>query len=343
MKTHFLKTTSDNIGRILLLYKIFVRRIRIVGYMRLVAFLIRKYCFFKEIPVSLMIAITYECQCNCVHCAASKLKDQIRDELSTEEIKTIIDEACNIGVLKIGFTGGEPLLRDDITGLVRYAYEKGFSTSIDTNGLLVTDKILSELKTAGITNINISIDHPIANYHDKLRQSKGCFDRAVKAISSCVRERIPCVVSTYITDRSMRKSELKDVIDLAKILKADAVRVLFPIYSGKFYSRKKTLLSEANKKLFFSSYIKSNFVYSESPFFDFLTSQMECSAGKKLSFYITAYGDVKYCYVSNDILGNIRLEPLRRILNKNLYFNSNGKVNLSCISCEDKSPVCRES
>lgn len=280
--------------------------------------------------MAIMIATTYHCQCNCVHCSSSGFEEKNKEELSTVEIIKAIDDACDLGILKIGFTGGEPLLRSDLPDLVNHAYKKGLSTSVDTNGILLDEKLVVNLKNAGISNINISIDDSNANIHDRLRKAYNSFTQAVLGIKHCVKHKIPCIVSTYITDSSIETGELSNIICLAKNLKATALRVLFPIYSGKFKNSKDQLLSQANKKLFFDSFVDDSFVYSESPLYDFSNRNVECSAEKKLSIYMTAYGDVKYCYVTSNGLGNVRDESLLEILKGKKYFSSKDRIKLDC-------------
>lgn len=328
-----MKILISNIKRLFLLCRIFIHRVYFTGYIRIINYGIKRYILRKKIPMAVMIALTYRCQCNCVHCSVSNLRNNIGEELSTTEVKRVIDEAQKVGALKIGFTGGEPLLRKDIVELAHHAYRRGLNTSIDTNGILLTKTMVVELKVAGISNINVSIDHSRANFHDRLRRNKGCFQKAVTGIKHCVECKVPCVVSTYVTNGSIENGELKRIIALAWKLKASAVRVLFPIYSGKLYERKRLLLSQVNKERFFNSFVKSSFVYSESPLFDFWTKNLECAAERKLSIYLTANGDIKYCYISNESLGSVKKESLFKILNKNAYFDAKQRIQLNCLYC----------
>ena len=261
-----------------------------------------------------MIAVTYACQCHCVHCAVSDVRQDDVPELSTAEIKQVIDQAGRMRFLKIGFTGGEPLLRKDLEELIHHAYVRGLSTSVDTNGILLTEEKVLQLEKAGLSNINVSMDHFEARRHDERRGWPGCFDLAAQGIRYCAQHSIPCVVSTYVTDESIQEGHFLKIVDLAKKMGAKGVRALFPVYSGELCNIGKSLLSDSHKEYFFRHLVDGGFVYSESPLFDYLTGRMECAAEKKLSVYITAYGDVKQCYSVKEILGNVRRQPLTQIL-----------------------------
>ena len=75
-------------------------------------------------PVAMTFAITYKCQCKCVHCSAGRHFNKDMRELSTEEAKKLIDDAQKLGVTIIAFTGGEPLLREDVFELISHVDKK---------------------------------------------------------------------------------------------------------------------------------------------------------------------------------------------------------------------------
>lgn len=323
----------DHAKRLLLLRRIFAARLGPRGYANLAGFALRRFLLKRDVPpVSVMIALTYQCQCECVHCAVS-LAPREREELSTAEIASLIEASGRVGAIKIGFTGGEPLLRRDLAELVACARANGLSNSIDTNGLLLNERRAYELERAGITNVNVSLDHPEAARHDRLRRSPGCFEAALRAVENCTSVGIPCVVSTYLTDRSMCDGSLRALARLSKSRGAAALRVLFPIYSGKFKGRQRALLSRENQEAFFRDFVDPSFVYSESPFYDFLSGRMECSMLKRLSVYVTPYGDVKPCYVSDCSVGNIRDSRLEDILVSPNCRGSKLEEFLDCQSC----------
>ena len=279
-----------------------------------------------------MIAVTCRCQCDCAHCSASGLSDN-GAELSAGEIKKILLDARALGSPKAGFTGGEPLMRRDIAELTAFASSLGLSVSIDTNGLLLDEKMARELKAAGISNINVSLDSADARRHDRLRNYPGCFEAALKAVKLCSALDIPCVVSTYLTDRAVAEGRLDALISLSRSAGASAMRVLFPIYTGKLGDRRRSLLSAGHKRLFFQKYADPSFVCSESPLYDYLGGTMRCTAHKKISVYVGADGAVRSCYVSKTSMGNVREGGLAAVLVKSGYLTSGGGSGLECGAC----------
>ncbi|MCX5785610.1 MAG: radical SAM protein [Elusimicrobia bacterium] len=323
---------AGHIERLRLLYRIFIRPSAPGIFPQLARFAFKRYALGKRVPMTVMIAPTYRCQCGCVHCSASEFSTG-GTELSTAEIKRLISGAHSLGAPKIGFTGGEPLLREDLPELVAWAGGLGLSVSLDTNGILLSEGVAASLKKAGISNINVSLDSAEARRHDRLRKYEGCFDAALKAVKNCAAAGIPCVISTYVTDKAIAEGRLEALISTARSLGASGVRVLFPVYAGKLGGRSRSLLSAENKKLFFRKYLDSSFVYSESPLYDFLTGAMECTMLRKMSVYVTASGDVKMCYISKTSMGNVRENSLEGILEKNGYLSRGHSPDGECGTC----------
>ena len=323
--------TAGHIRRLALLYGIFARRAMPGLLPRLAAYGWRRYVLGRRIPLTVMIAVTGRCQCDCAHCSASGLPSG--GELSTEEIKRVISDAAAMGSPKIGFTGGEPLLRPDIAELAAHAAGLGLSVSLDTNGILLDAAKARALAAAGVTNINVSLDSPDARRHDRLRGYPGCFDAALAAVKTCAALDLPCVVSTYLTDKAVAEGRLEALIKLARARGASAVRALFPIYTGKLGDRSRPLLSAEHKKLFFEKYADPAFVYSESPLYDYLDGALQCTAARKVSVYVGADGAARACYVSGAAMGNVREGGLEAVLERAGYFSGGGCGGLDCGAC----------
>ena len=106
----------------------------------------------------LRLAVNEHCNLRCVYCMPEEGvsflgQDQL---LSTTEIKNILQIMSDLGVNKVRFTGGEPLLRKDIIDLIEYSLKRSIfeSVHITTNGLLLS-KYIDQLQQAGLTGINI--------------------------------------------------------------------------------------------------------------------------------------------------------------------------------------------
>jgi pyrroloquinoline quinone biosynthesis protein E len=109
-------------------------------------------------PLWLVLELTYRCPLKCVWCNNPlDFEHYGAHELSTEEWKDVLRQARALGALQLGFSGGEPMQRDDLEELVAYAGELGYYTNLITSGIGLTEKRLVALKHAGLKQIQLSI------------------------------------------------------------------------------------------------------------------------------------------------------------------------------------------
>lgn len=121
---------------------------------------------------------TKRCNLDCIHCGS---EGDYKKELSTQEIKDILNQLAVSGVGNFQITGGEPLLREDIIEVLTYANKKGLNTSFATNGYHVDEDKAKSISEANVSLIQISIDGT-KNVHNSIRKDTESFDKAVNAI-----------------------------------------------------------------------------------------------------------------------------------------------------------------
>jgi len=107
-------------------------------------------------PFTLLAELTYRCPLHCPYCSNPTQFSGGKNELSTEEWKRVMNEAADLGVLHVGFSGGEPLTRSDLVELVSTARAAGLYSNLITSALGLTRRRAEELKTAGLDSIQIS-------------------------------------------------------------------------------------------------------------------------------------------------------------------------------------------
>src|SRR5215831_18992232 len=107
-------------------------------------------------PLWLLAELTYRCPLHCVYCSNPLDFARVEDELSTEEWKRVFREARAIGAVQIGFSGGEPMMREDLAALVGEAHHLGFYTNLITSGVGLNEVRIGELKAAGLDHIQVS-------------------------------------------------------------------------------------------------------------------------------------------------------------------------------------------
>ncbi len=128
------------------------------------------------------LGLTYRCNLRCSMCGTwQKGAERSRDELTTEEISRILDEARSLGGRELILVGAEPLTREDLPDIVRDAKQRGFPVHIVTNGTLLTPALSSELVSAGLDSATVSIDGP-SEIHDEVRGRAGAFKLAAQGV-----------------------------------------------------------------------------------------------------------------------------------------------------------------
>lgn len=131
--------------------------------------LIRQYN--KECGLDVIqLEITKRCNFNCSHCYLGE-KESYND-MDTEKIFKIVDEASALGVQEFNITGGEPLLHKDIKKILKYIEQRGMATRLYTNGFLLNDEFIDFLNSIHIMCVRISVDGLDEKTHDEIRKVK---------------------------------------------------------------------------------------------------------------------------------------------------------------------------
>lgn len=151
-------------------------------------------------PFLVVWDFTWGCNLSCKHCYenAGEIRD---DELSTEEAKQVIDEFRDAGVVAIAFSGGEPLVRDDLFEVAEYAGDQGFYVSLATNGTLITEDVAKRIKRI-FDYVEISLDG-FEETHDEFRGMEGAWKRTCRGIKNCVAEDIDTCVALTATHHNL--------------------------------------------------------------------------------------------------------------------------------------------
>lgn len=178
------------------------------------------------------LVITYRCDLRCRVCdlparAAARRRAGDR-ELDTAALRAVLRDMKAIGTAGVGFTGGEPMLREDLPELIGEAARLGLHAHLNTDGLWVAERA-EALLARGLRSVNVSLDGPTAALHDAARNRRGSFE-TVRAALGALREarggrarpRITAV--TVLTARNVQRAG--DVVRAALEAGADRVGVI---------------------------------------------------------------------------------------------------------------------
>ena len=157
---------------------------------------VRFKLFGKKAPLVVTWAVTNRCNFRCSYCGRGRSHSP---ELMTESALGIINQLSSLGCARISFSGGEPLLREDIGELLTYCKEKKISTTLITNGSLLAERI-KEVKDADL--IELSLDGP--SIVNDLARSEGAFVKIAEAAKMIRSLGIKLIFNTVLTKYNIK-------------------------------------------------------------------------------------------------------------------------------------------
>ncbi|MBS3146872.1 radical SAM protein [Candidatus Woesearchaeota archaeon] len=172
--------------------------------------------------VALSIKTTNKCNLNCVHCSPnSNIKE--KHVTSTEYIKKVIKQFVDIGGTTLILGGGEPFTRPDLLEIINFADGLDLNINIETNGILVDQKI-GGIRGKNITFI-ISLDGIRPETHDSFRRVKGAYAKTIKNIELLVKNNFKVRITTVLNRKN--ENEIKDIVNYC--MKMNIEHRLLPI------------------------------------------------------------------------------------------------------------------
>lgn len=177
-------------------------------------------------PLSVKLKVVDACNLSCDMCR--HWQRPRRHELSLERLSALLEELAGLGCLKVHLTGGEPALRPDLEAIVAAGVRAGLRVTLTTNATLITRARARGLVEAGLRGVNVSIDSPHAELHDRQRGQRGALARAIEGTKSLRKEarhgKLGIAINAVVTRINWRS--LVELPDLAARLGAETVRVL---------------------------------------------------------------------------------------------------------------------
>jgi PqqA peptide cyclase len=182
-----------------------------------------------EIPNTLLAELTHRCPLHCPYCSNPLDLIRAESELGTEDWKRVFSEAKRLGVLQLGLSGGEPLLRKDLEELAAHARSEGLYSTLVTSGLGLTRARAERLKEGGLEHIQISIQDSDPEVAERIAGVRSVKHKQAAAL--IVRELGFAFTINVVLHRA-NLDRLGSIIDLAADLGADRVELANTQYYG---------------------------------------------------------------------------------------------------------------
>lgn len=298
----------------------------------------------KHIPRLVVLELTRKCDLRCVHCRASADSSGFYDELNTEEWFRLLRDIASFSKPIIILSGGEPLLREDVFDIITYGKSIGLTMTLSTCGVTLTEQAAAKLKESGIGRVSVSIDGKDALTHDFIRQQKGTYDAALRAIELLKRYGIAFQINTTVTKYNFK--HLNEILELAIDLGAASFHPFFLVPVGRARDLKDFQLSASEYEWslerlyefaskapiycrpvcaphYFRIHSDAKGALKDSPSarvgLDAMTAG--CLGGKSFAF-VSSNGKVQICGFLDLECGNLKQDDFSKIWRSSAVFNN---------------------
>lgn len=333
-----LDTIEHSVWRSFMLNRYYSKRV--ARLKRHVCLLLHRFDLLKPFTFVQWLA-TYNCNLHCPYCEASA-GNAAENELTTEEVKCLIDDLAQMGAKRFLISGGEPLLRPDLTEIMKYASHRHLKLGLVTNGFFVEDR-WNELQHFKYFLYFTSIDGT-PEYSNRMRGNREAFARAMKGLELFGRLRVPAIMVNTV----VHPGNIDQIEGLFKILKNSPVHYwrLAPIARvGRAATQGEYNLTGKQLR-FLADFIKT---HQDAMKIEFCESHayLACLNGRSLGkpFFCGAGltrcsvmpdGEVMGCHQVYDISlseGNIRDKPFSKIWKEGFTRFRRDGFPIPCQSC----------
>jgi AdoMet-dependent heme synthase len=294
------------------------------------------------IPLSVHIDLTMRCNERCIHCYRVIER---RPELTTEELKALLDEVARAGTLYLTFSGGEVFLRKDLFELIEHARRLHFDVRLKSNALLVTPDKAARLGALGVRQVDISIYSADPAVHDSVTKVPGSLERSLE----CAAWLRDAGVTVKLNCPLMRQNvgQYKEVRALAERL--GVLSGFDPMITAKNDGDTSPIKLRITRKELRQVLLDPDLnptsgkrELREIPPVRGDLDDVPCGAGHN-ACYIGAYGDVTPCVAMPISCGNVRDEPFAEIWRRSPEMLRIRSIRIrdlhTCSSCA-ASPFC---
>ncbi|MBI3667920.1 MAG: radical SAM protein [Acidobacteria bacterium] len=257
------------------------------------------------VPLSVQLDVTYRCNERCIHCY---LDHDDHGEMTTAEMKSVLDELAEAGVFYLTLSGGEILMRMDFFEILAYARALMFSVKLKTNGFMIKEKQADRIRNLGVESVQISIYSHRPEVHDGITKLPGSLKRSVDAVRFLMSRGLKVIVANALMRQNM--NDYAGVKALARELGAECT--IDPTITPKMDGDESILalrIPDAKlQEVFRDSSLFGNveeFCAPPAPVGDDVLDSLPCSAGHT-ACYISPYGDVYPCVQFPLPSGNVR-------------------------------------
>ena len=299
-------------------------------------------------PLWLLAELTYRCPLHCAFCYNPVDFARHGAELDTETWRATIGAARELGAAQIGFSGGEPLLRDDLEALVAHARQLGFYTNLITSGIGLNVERIERLKAAGLDHIQVSMQDSTRELNDFLTSTR-TFELKRNVARLVKAHGYPMVLNCVL--HRFNLPHIAQIIDMALELGADYLELANTQYYGWAMLNRDQLMPTAEQLREAEETVnryrarigdRCRILFVVPDYFE--QRPKACMSGWGSVFLgVAPDGAALPCHAARSLPGlvlpNVRDVPLRQIWYESEAFNAfrgDGWMREPCRSCDER-------
>ncbi|MBV1829528.1 pyrroloquinoline quinone biosynthesis protein PqqE [Komagataeibacter sp. AV436] len=194
-------------------------------------------------PMSLLAELTHRCPLQCPYCSNPLALEPRKNELSTAEWISVLDQAAEMGVLQVHFSGGEPMSRPDLPELIRHAVGLGLYTNLITSGVLLNEKTFPALVEAGLDHVQLSFQDIDTKNAEIVGGMKGAQARKIEAARLVAADGMPLTLNFVIYRENADR--VPQMLEAALKMGARRVEIAHTQYYGWGLANREALMPTA--------------------------------------------------------------------------------------------------
>lgn len=298
-----------------------------------------------NIPLSVQLDLTYRCNERCVHCY---LDHQDYGEMSTTEIKRLLEEMAESGVFILTLSGGEIFLRHDFFEILEYARRKlTFCVKLKTNAILIREQEAARIRDLGVESIQISIYSHRPGVHDAITLVPGSLKRSLDAARFLKAQGLRVILANVLMAQNLQDYQAVRALAAELGLESTIDPTITPMMDGERSVLRLGIDGEALRQVFRDPSLVGNveeFCAIASAADENSLEALPCSASHT-TCYISPYGDVFPCVQFPLPTGNVRKQRFLDIWRSSDRMNQVRSIRLkhltTCTSCTHVSKCSR--
>jgi radical SAM protein with 4Fe4S-binding SPASM domain len=289
-----------------------------------------------NVPLSVHLDLTYRCNERCIHCY---LDHDDHGEMTTAEIKDLLDQMADAGVFYLTLSGGEILMRRDFFEIVEHARARTFCIKLKTNGVLIREKEAERLRALGVESVQISVYSHRPEVHDAVTKMPGSFRQTIEAVRFLRKQGLHVTIANVLMIQNAQ--DYSGVKALAAELGASFTMdpTITPMMDGDRSTLELNVDKAALKEVFRDEALVGNveeFCAPPRGVDEEALDMLPCSAGHT-ACYVSPYGDVYPCVQFPLPTGNVRTTKFLDIWRDSPQFKEVRSITLrdmpSCSQC----------